>query len=534
MDSERLLLAVKQDSREDMLALFTNPLLAIRYKLKEKIPDCDPLLENNPPLSCIAAYFGAIHCLEGLWENGDKFLITDETSLTAMDFAVIGNQMEAVKFLVNCGVKFEKSVFIAAKYGKIDLLSFFLKQNIDPMSTDSEGRTILHISAMHGQLDTVKYITSEIKVLDINAKDNEGNTALHLAIGNGIVDVGKYLLALPGVDTNPSNKHNESLFHMVARQQNADLLDSILAANGFGLEKQWDFMTIDYMAADDNVIERDAVQSSQNKAIDVNQVNDMSMTAFLVSAKEGGGAVVDAFLALDETDIGAKTREGMTALHVAVERHRPDIVYKLCHAGLNVNARDKEGRTPLTIACENGFLDIVQCLLDQPGIDVSAKEGGSAPIHIAARNGNMELAKMLMAKPGIDLALPDDENNTPLLLVSKAGHEEFLELLLAQPGVSLTDKDKNGLSALHAAARFNHIDIVKTLIGRKEIDINFRDSDGWTALHYASRNAHEEIVNILLEQTDIDVNVKDNRGKTPLYFAMNQKIRNALQAHGAV
>lgn len=248
LDEQELLNAINTGDSESMFSLFTNPLMAIRYRFTEQIPSHDPVLQHRPTIACVAAYVGALRCLRGLAEKGDKFTSSDHKSMSVMDFAILGNRFEIVVFLANAGLGFQSSMFIAAQYGRKEMLAFAVNHmKIDPYMCNSEKRTILHIAAMSGQLDTVKYICKELKNMDLNCRDSDGNTPLHLAIDNCKVRVVKYLLELSEIDKNPSNNLNQNLFHIAAKKQNSELLTSLLTATGISSADKVSFSFIKFL-----------------------------------------------------------------------------------------------------------------------------------------------------------------------------------------------------------------------------------------------------------------------------------------------
>ena len=66
---------------------------------------------------------------------------------------------------------------------------------------DNGGWTALHLAAMGGHLEVVKYFL-EKGGAEVNVKDNCGSTALHLAAWNGHLEVLKYLLEKGGAEAN--------------------------------------------------------------------------------------------------------------------------------------------------------------------------------------------------------------------------------------------------------------------------------------------------------------------------------------------
>jgi hypothetical protein len=58
--------AVRSDSPNAMLSLFTNPPFAVCLHFTDNIRMDDPLLRDWPSLSSVCAYFGALNCLKVL------------------------------------------------------------------------------------------------------------------------------------------------------------------------------------------------------------------------------------------------------------------------------------------------------------------------------------------------------------------------------------------------------------------------------------------------------------------------------------
>ncbi|KAI8582101.1 hypothetical protein K450DRAFT_184948 [Umbelopsis ramanniana AG] len=57
--------------------------------------------------------------------------------------------------------------------------------------------------------------------------------------------------------------------------------------------------------------------------------------------------------------IGATTKHGDTALHLAAESNYSTIVTTLIKYGANVNAKNEDGKTPIQIALLKGYDEIV-------------------------------------------------------------------------------------------------------------------------------------------------------------------------------
>lgn len=86
-------------------------------------------------------------------------------------------------------------------------------------------------------------------------------------------------------------------------------------------------------------------------------------------------------------DVGAvDDGSGATALHLAAENGRVDVMKFLLEKGADINYKNKRGHTALTLVSPRGFADAVELLVSH-GADVLCKtEDDWAAIHFAYKN----------------------------------------------------------------------------------------------------------------------------------------------------
>jgi ankyrin repeat protein len=303
-----LLAALESDESDPMLGFFTNPSMAIRYRFTERIPSTDPIIHSCPPLSSVAAYFGAINCLHVLSERGDKFGFLDKQDRSIADFAVMGGHLNVVEYIGSLSIPFQPSLPLIAQFGRTAILNFTIQNlAVDPSILFKSQRNILHIASIYDRLEIAKYIAAHLPQIDVNSADEEGNTALHLAVSNASISVTKHLLSLSNIDRNPVNSHSETLLHLAASQPNPDILTSILAIGGFGESNQtWTFMTMDYLA-----VAKDLDGGSEDPIlpaieVDLNARDENGFTPFLRAVKSGHH--LSSFFLIEGVDRNARAR----------------------------------------------------------------------------------------------------------------------------------------------------------------------------------------------------------------------------------
>lgn len=215
--------------------------------------------------------------------------------------------------------------------------------------------------------------------------------------------------------------------------------------------------------------------------------------------------------------------DGLTALHIAVEKGDINMVRSLFARGCELSPLNADSETPLHIAARHTdpqHMQISKFLVDQ-GVDPNMSNafgqtaidiGLSAQLVKAVDDGKEKLAMRYLSE-GVQW-------NGGVPLWSKA-LEQGMDNLAYRYG---SDEPANGEYFIHAAARLGKHELVGLLLHQaSELDENKR-----TPLHYAS---DAEMAQLLIS-AGCDPSSVDAHGNTPLHVAKDKEVARVLVESG--
>ncbi|XP_062568562.1 uncharacterized protein LOC134230741 isoform X2 [Saccostrea cucullata] len=168
----------------------------------------------------------------------------------------------------------------------------------------------------------------------------------------------------------------------------------------------------------------------------VNLQDDNGNTAIHYAVSHSNYDIVSLLLDTGAIDLNKQNKAGYTATMLATLAYpqtdrQQDVIQRLFSMG-DVNAKaSKDGQTALMLAVSQGRKEMVQMLLDV-GANVNAQDNeGSTAVMCACEHGHTEIVKILLAHPDCDATIADNENCTPLKIAMDAGHKDIGVLLYA-------------------------------------------------------------------------------------------------------
>jgi ankyrin repeat protein len=374
-------------------------------------------------------------------------------------------------------------------------------------STDSSGRTVLHLASDRGNVEALDTILTAGRNT-IAWNDNNGKTALDIAM-----------------------EYAESRDH-------AEVAEHLILAGAISNNPLFVYYAPAVKTANYNIRSGDG------------------MAPLHYMAREGYSGYIEYALEKD-ANINIKNASGATPLHEAIRSGNIREILQLLEAGADINAQDAKGNSVLHIAAPPQFhLEIYEILISEGANPNHRDEHGDTPLHILVMlNRSPDLLRLLLVngaevdirningKTPLFLAVEEDRaNHIPVLLSWNSdvfaadynGLTPFENALLEHPSLVLSlintetvhQSDRQGNTMLHIAIRARGSTNIINYILDKNVPVNARNREGDTSLLMAVRMNDERSGNLLLNR-GADIFAPNARGETPLYLTFPESSGNS-------
>ena len=349
----------------------------------------------------VAARFGQKELIAYLIGCGLNVNIEDEDGATPLHYAVYQGHLESVHALLRLGGRRAMTMIagdagtplhVAVRRGNKDIVSLLLSEGCPMNMTIQKGLTALHIAASTGQVDIIEILVR--RGLDVNIQDDRGCTPLHLAASENQLESACTLIGLDGRRSMTVRADGLGTpLHQAAGKGHKDMV-SLLLKEGCPIDvTDGKGISAAHFAAERG--ETDIIEMLAIHGLDVNLVDNDGATPLHKAANHGnlksvctllrsggeasmtmvagklgtplhqaacGGYYDILTLLLDEgCPVNSTTHNGITALHVAANYARMDVVDMLIKRGFDTNVVDVWGATPLIYAVHH--IELMQRLM---------------------------------------------------------------------------------------------------------------------------------------------------------------------------
>lgn len=451
--------------------------------------------------------------------------VTDENKVAAAIQAMWFLKSEAdVDWDVRKGAN---ALHVCAWFGLTYAVSGLLEQGMDVDSRDPKNAlTPIMYACRRGKTATVSLLLQ--RGARVNLVSNRGSFALFEAVLAGHLEVLKILLANPkiGINTQHSQRSNQTVLMMTAQQGNSGILIALLAHPRLAVNQK---------DANGNTALSHAIHCGKTAAaiyileystepLDLDLVNWKGSSALMLAASTGQTEIVEKLLDKG-ADASIKDTQGGSAILRAVDGGHLDTVQTMLrHKNVDVHCLDDERRGLLHGAAVGGEVGILNVLLKE-GLNVNAiDEKGRTPLHDAGRQGHLDIAKALL-DAGANPTLIDNAGRKPSTVAWQNDHVSVMNTLEGQDPYQMSEQELNGeypnanQLPVWALANLGYIDLISDAIAAGKYDVNQRDPDNDnTALHYAVLSNQPDMVDMLLK-AGMATDAKDVSLRTPLHLA---------------
>lgn len=475
-------------------------------------------------------------CIESAAEAVDLVNLETKYGLTALHYASMRGNYQAVKLLVDAGaavtvannVQKWSPLHLAAENGHASVVELLIENGADIEHPDVSGWTAIHFAAMGGHSEVV-HIIAEAQPQLVWRQDQQGWSPIHFAVINGHSAI-FHTVFKPHM----SFENLKSLSIEIQEAMTA-IAHRSPSKRDLGRVKRWQGML--------EVLEPKTQDSSRPH-------RKLGWTRMHLAAIDGRSVTQRLSLSQNHCYNNEALARRFSALYFAVQHSLFGTVGLLIQLGASLEvrvtaggARPEKAWTPLQRALYDADTLMVRLLIEN-GANYRARNESRTAMGWAAGNGLARAVETLIGTGKVD---PDDsglgregygpipENITPISWAAYHGHERVVRLLLETRRVRLVPTP-DCRSPLSYAVEGGNETIVKLMLSAYEfagvLDSSLNDADPTTRGHdtplmIAAKKGYDSTLRILL-----DFGAKTNPGTlngNPLFYAAAEGHENIVE-----
>jgi ankyrin repeat protein len=347
-----------------------------------------------------------------------------------------------------------------AESGQVDRLRAAIAAGSHLESHDERGRTPLHVAVSHRRIEAVEILLDAGADLEAREAASPGYRPLHRAcLPHPITGEAGDVLLIDrllerGARPDAADEKGVTPLHLCVPWCDAELVERVIASGAGAGAADRSGTTPLHVAC------RRGARGDADRLLDDDgeiPAPTRGRRADTALARLEDVAVLEV-LTLEEADVNAGDRHGLTPLHVAAERGNVGAVRHLLESGARPDVTDEYTVTPLHRTSDARIVE----LLLEAGAPLDAPDrDGATPLHRAVGRGRSEVAERLLAE-GASVLVSDRDGRTPLHWAAAGGRALLLEKLLDE-GADAHAADGDGMRALDLAEAAGHVHVVRAL-----------------------------------------------------------------------
>lgn len=483
---------------------------------------------------CSAASGGYLEVARALVEAGANLEGGDAFGNVPLMVAALNNRAEVIRFLLQRGASIEGNrsdgltpLKTAATLGKNEALRALIAAGADVNTQKGGSLSPLMAAALMGNVETVRALIAN--GASVNARLATNETALFYGAkytGTGNLEIVKMLVEA-GADVSVKNDSGK-FAHEIAAANKLYVIESYLVDiynrdnDLFNVtakaSREMKTATMSTRLANWQLMKDELAKGANPRFANddgfTTLINLVSTLSALLVTLNDDDVTMKAIMARSDLNAQIK-KDGLTALHIAVDNKNARLVGWLIKAGANVNIQSRKNETPLDWALEDESDDILASLqnagaktyaqLQNPNASVPPPSTPVAPPTVPATPVVIKPIEAAppantIAKSPLDKINMEgyDQGVTVLMQAARDGKVAEVERLLKEGATVDIVGPENGHTALFFAAFGNSPASMKVLL-KAGANINFLNHNGETPLVAASFRSAAATVRFLVE-----------------------------------
>ena len=356
----------------------------------------------------------------------------------------------------------------------------------------------LHVAALHGQTDIVRYLVEE-EGCKVESRNGYENTPLHRAANGGHLDIVKYLIEERKCNVMCICRWKRTPLHNACKHGRLEVVKYLLPK----------------------------VDSSAKDSV-------LQLTPLQLAAEWGTAEVVQCMIDYGVDYKSTDSESKYTLLHLAAYGGKLDIVkYLKERVGYDPMIKDKENKTPLHSACAGGQLHVVKYLVENCKVDMQCHDNryNQSPLGatVAFKSKQMmSIVKYLVEEKNCIIEHNIKNQNTALHHAAWGGALDAVKYFIEERKCNQSCVGRKGRTPLHLACKYDRADVVDYLLSKHKVNGLVQDHNGATPLHFAAKGGYLLLVKKLVNNYGCYQLVEDNDGRTPMDYKEYKQVTEYL------